>query len=67
MPFVTNTFLFVEGATVGFLDTFYNVNENEELATVFITVLSGELSVDVLLRLTTQDGSAKGYFLFLPQ
>ena len=64
---MTDTFFFVEGATLGFLDTFYNVNENEEFATVVIMVLSGELSVDVLLRLTTQDGSAKGYFLFPPQ
>ena len=42
------------------MSTLYSVNENEEIAALSIAVLSGQLSGEVVVRLSTQDDSATG-------
>jgi hypothetical protein len=44
--------------TIGFVSTLYSVNENDEIAAVSIAVLSGQLSEEVVVRLSTENGSA---------
>ena len=49
------------GVTIGFLETEYTVTENEnDEVLVRVGILSGELSEDVTVTLTTQDDTATG-------
>ena len=52
--------IYATGVTIGFVSTLYSVNENEEIAALSIAVLSGQLSGEVVVRLSTQDDSAAG-------
>lgn len=45
-------------AQIGFEQTVYSVDEEAGQVTVFVRLLSGELTSDVVIRLNTQDGSA---------
>lgn len=47
---------------IGFERILYSVNEAARQVTLSVAVLSGSLSDEVLIRLNTQDGSAKGMF-----
>ena len=66
--FVFNSFLFIllillnyhVVATVGFINTSYNVNEYDGTATVMIGVLSGLIERDIFLSISQLDGSANG-------
>ena len=49
------------GVTIGFVNTTYSVNEGD-FADVAVGVLSGVLSEDVVVVLTTRDDSATGTF-----
>ena len=51
------------GVTIGFVNTIYSVSESDGIAVVSVAVLSGELSDNVVVRLTTQDGSATSKFI----
>ena len=46
------------GVTIGFVDTMYSANEVDGGVIVDVAVLSSELSNEVVVRLTTQDGTA---------
>lgn len=43
---------------IGFLQTLYSVNEEEGLVTVQVGVISGSLTSDVNVEITSTDGSA---------
>ena len=43
---------------IGFEETDYSVNEEDGSVTLFVRVLSGELSSDVEIGFTTRDGTA---------
>ena len=45
------------------MNTIYSVSESDGIAVVSVAVLSGELSDNVVVRLTTQDGSATSKFI----
>ena len=51
------------GVTIGFVNTTYSVSESDGIAVVSVAVLSGELSDDVVVRLTTRGGSATRTFV----
>ena len=46
--------------TIGFVETMYSVDEDEGPAMLSVGVLFGELSEEVVVSFTTQDGSATG-------
>ena len=48
------------GVTIGFLETSYTANEGDDEVLVRVGILSGELSEDVTVTLTTQDDTATG-------
>ena len=50
------------GVTIGFVNTTYSVNEGDSRVAVGVGVLSGVLSEDVVVVLTTRDDSATGTF-----
>ena len=52
--------IYAPGVTIGFVSTLYSVNENDEIAALAIAVLSGQLSEEVVVRLSTENGSATG-------
>ena len=47
-------------AVIGFDESIYYVDESAENAMVTVRLLSGRLSSDVLVRLTTEDNTAQG-------
>lgn len=50
------------GVTIGFVNTTYSVNEGDFGVAVTVGVLSGVLSEDVVVVLTTRNGTATGTF-----
>ena len=52
----------IQVVRIGFDPTIYNVGEEDGSAVVTVRVLAGTLSSPVVVRLTTQDGSAGGLY-----
>lgn len=55
--YVIGYYIIFTAATIGFEETVYTVNERDRQVVVAV-ILDGELSDDVRVRLTTEDGSA---------
>ena len=48
------------GVQLGFERETYSVDESEETITLYISVLSGQLSDDLIVQLNTVDSTAQG-------
>ena len=48
------------GVRLGFERETYSVNESDETITLYISVLSGQLSDDLIVQLNTVDSTAQG-------
>ena len=46
--------------TIGFNQTLYEVNENEPSALIFVVIIRGTLQREVVVDVSTQDGTALG-------
>ena len=56
--FYYDNYIIITATRIGFEETVYTVNERDRQIIVAVAILDGELSDDVRVRFTTEDGTA---------